>query len=110
MDRRSDNLQEPGYRVVWPLGKAAYQPVVLKPRPSSLRGLTVCELSDYGFRAEEIFPIVRESLLKRYPGLKFIEYSSFGNTHGQHEVEIIAGLAEKLKEYGCDNVISGVGG
>jgi hypothetical protein len=91
------NLQEPGYRVVWPSGKAVYQPVV-------------CELSDYGFRAEEIFPIVRESFLKRYPGLKFIEYSSFGNTHGQHEVEIIDGLPEKLKKYGCDIVISGVGG
>jgi hypothetical protein len=96
--------------VVWPSGKAVYQPVVIKPRPSGLTGLTVCELSDYGFRAEEIFPIVRESFLKRYPGLKFIEYSSFGNTHGQHEVEIIDGLPEKLKKYGCDIVISGVGG
>jgi hypothetical protein len=103
-------LHEPAYKVVWPAGKLVYQPVTLKPRPSDLNGITICELSDYGFRAEEIFPIVRESLLKRYSGLKFIEYSSFGNIHGPQEIEIVAGLAEKIKKYRCDVVISGVGG
>jgi ABC-type amino acid transport substrate-binding protein len=103
-------LQEPSYRVVWPLGKAASQPVALKPRPSDLSGLTVCELSDYGFRAEEIFPIIRELLSQKYPGIKFIEYPVFGNTHGAKEAEIIANLAEKLKNNKCDVVISGVGG
>jgi ABC-type amino acid transport substrate-binding protein len=103
-------LQEPGYRVVWPLGKAAYQPVALKPRPAGLTGLTVCELSDYGFRAEEIFPIIRELLSQKYPDIKFVEYPVFGNTHGAREVEIIANLAEKLKNNKCDAVISGVGG
>ena len=103
-------MQEPYYEAVWPLGKLAYQPVALKPRPSDLKGMTVCELSDYGFKAEEIFPIVREVLSKRYSGLKFIEYPSFGNTHGPQEVDIVAGLAEKLQKYGCDAVISGVGG
>jgi hypothetical protein len=67
-------------------------------------------LSDYGFRAEEIFPIVRERLAKRYPGIKFIDFTRFGNTHGPQETEIIAGLAAKLREFGCDAVISGVGG
>jgi len=103
-------LQEPSYKVVWPLGRLAYQPMALKPRPPDLKGMTVCELSDYGFSAEEIFPIVRASLSKRYSGLKFIEYASFGNTHGPQEIEIVAGLAEKLKKYRCDVVISGVGG
>jgi ABC-type amino acid transport substrate-binding protein len=84
--------------------------VALKPRPSDLSGLTVCELSDYGFRAEEIFPIIRELLSQKYPGIKFIEYPVFGNTHGAKEAEIIANLAEKLKNNKCDVVISGVGG
>jgi alcohol dehydrogenase class IV len=84
--------------------------MALKPRATDLKGMTVCELSDYGFRAEEIFPIVRTSLSKRYSGLKLIEYSSFGNIHGPQEIEIVVGLAEKLKKYGCDVVISGVGG
>ena len=103
-------MKEPSYKVVWPSGKLIYQPVILKPRPSDLNGIIVCELSDYGFRAEEIFPIVRESLSKRYSDLKFIEYSSFGNTHGPQETNIVAGLAEKLQKYKCDVVISGVGG
>jgi hypothetical protein len=103
-------MQEPGYRVVWPLGKAAYQLVALKSRPSSLTGLTICELSDYGFRAEEIFPLVRELLRKRYPGIKFIVYPAFGNIHGLKEDEIISSLPEKLRKYSCDAVISGVGG
>jgi hypothetical protein len=103
-------LQEPGYKVVWPLGKLAYQPVTLKPRPTDLHGMTICELSDYGFKAEEIFPIVRESLSKRYSGIKFIEYPVFGNIHGLQEAEIVANLPDKLHQHGCDAVISGVGG
>jgi hypothetical protein len=103
-------LQEPGYKVVWPLGKLAYQPITLKPRPANLDGLTICELSDYGFRAEEIFPFVRELLRKRYPGIKFIVYPAFGNIHGSKEDEIISSLPEKLQKYGCNAVISGVGG
>jgi hypothetical protein len=103
-------LQEPNYKVVWPLGKLAYEPMTLQPRPASLNGLTICELSDYGFKAEIIFPFLRELLKQRYPDIKFVEYSAFGNTHGTHEDEVIAKLPEKLKEYGCNAVISGVGG
>lgn len=103
-------MQEPGFKVVWPLGKLAYQPIKQKPRPANLDGLTICELSDYGFRAEEIFPIIRQLLSQRYPHVKFIEYPAFGNIHGAKEDEIISGLAEKLRKYNCDAVISGVGG
>jgi len=49
----------------------------------------------------------------RCPGAiwyKFVEYPTFGNTHGPQEAEIIATLPEKLRQYGCDAVISGVGG
>jgi hypothetical protein len=103
-------LQEPYYKVVWPLGKLAYQPIALKPHPTDLNGLTVCELSDYGFKAEVIFPLVRKLLKQRYPDIKFIGYTTFGNTHGSQEDEVIAALPEKLKNHGCDAVISGVGG
>jgi len=103
-------MEEIGYKAVWPLGKRVSEKVPLAPRIGDLRGKTVCELSDYGFRAEEMFPLIRASLSQRYPGIKFIEYNTFGNTHGPQENEIIAGLAEKLYQYGCDAVISGVGG
>jgi hypothetical protein len=99
-----------GYQVVWPLGKLAYQNVALKPRMSDLNGKTICELSDYSFRGEEIFPIVRELLRQKYPGIKFVEYTQFGNTHGSTETGVISTLPAKLKEFGCEGVISGVGG
>jgi hypothetical protein len=99
-----------GYEVVWPLGKTISEKVTLAQRISDLSGKTIGELSDYGFRAEEIFPLIRASLSKRYPGIKFVKYETFGNTHGPQEAEIIATLADRLREYGCDAVISGVGG
>jgi hypothetical protein len=108
--RRRLVMQEIGYKVVWPLGKFAAQTVALAPRLADLKGKTICELSDYGFKAEEIFPLVRKALSQRYHGIKFIEYSRFGNIHGPQESEIIASLAENLHQYGCDAIISGVGG
>ncbi len=103
-------MQGIGYEVVWPLGKIMSGKVTLAPRISDLSGKTIGELSDYGFRAEEIFPLIRASLSRRYPGIKFVEYPTFGNTHGPQEAEIIATLPEMLRQYGCDAVISGVGG
>jgi hypothetical protein len=103
-------MKETGYQVVWPLGKLAYRNVALKPRIADLNGKTICELSDYSFRGEEIFPIVRESLRRQYPGIRFIEYTTFGNTHGSTEAEVIQNLPAMLKANGCDGVISGVGG
>jgi hypothetical protein len=103
-------MQEPNYKVVWPLGKIMYQPVTLKPRPTNLNGITICELSDYGFKGEVIFPLIRKLLKQRYPDIKFIEYTNLGNTHGAQENEVISSLPEKLQKYGCGAVISGVGG
>ena len=103
-------MQEPVYEVVWPLGKMVAETVILAPRIANLSGKTIGELSDYGFRAEEIFPLIRATLSRRYPGIRFIEYGNFGNIHGPREDEIVASLAEKLRQYGCDAVISGVGG
>jgi hypothetical protein len=103
-------MPEPAYEVVWPLGRLAAAPIELAARPTDPSGMTIAELSDYGFRAEAIFPVLRELLAKQYPGIRFVEYTEFGNTHGPDEVRIIAGLADKLKALGCDAVISGVGG
>jgi len=95
---------------MWPLGKLAYQTVALQPRIADLKGKTVCELSDYGFRGEEIFPIIRESLRKIYAGIKFVEYTKFPNIHASGETQVIENLPELLRRNRCDVVISGVGG
>jgi hypothetical protein len=109
-DAKGANMAEIGYQVVWPLGKLAYQMVSLQPRISDFNGKTICELSDYGFKGEEIFPIIRESLRNVYPSIKFVEYTKFPNTHASDEAQVIKNLPELLRENGCDAVISGVGG
>ncbi|MFH1486089.1 MAG: hypothetical protein ABIH46_08465 [Chloroflexota bacterium] len=97
------------YEVVWPLGKLAYETSPMARPAGDLSGKTICELWDWVFRGEEMFPIMRESLAKRYPGIKFVDYSVFGNMHGPNERDLIASLPERLREKGCDAVVSGVG-
>ncbi|MFC1905707.1 UGSC family (seleno)protein, partial [Chloroflexota bacterium] len=103
-------VTEPVYRVVWPLGKLIHRTFSLGQRISDFNGKTIGELSDWSFRTTEVFPIIRELLSRRYPGIKFIEYSTFGDTHGTKEREMIAALPELLHKHRCDAVISGIGG
>ena len=109
MRRQIKPTPEPGYEVVWPLGKSVYQAQVSATRVSDLNGKMVCELSDWLFKSEEIFPMIRELLLRRYPGIKFVDYTVFGNIHGPREVEVMASLPNLLRKHGCDAVIAGMG-
>ncbi len=97
------------YRVVWPRGEQTVGVVPLAKRLDSLEGKTVAQLWDFVFRGDEIFPILQDELKKRYPGIKFVSYETFGNTHGEDEGEILKGLPAKLKSLGVDAVISGMG-
>jgi len=81
----------------------------LAPRLDTLSGKTVCELWDYLFRGDEIFPWLEAELEARYPGIQFVRYSEFGSTHGDEEHEILESLPAKLRELGADAVISGMG-
>jgi hypothetical protein len=101
---------EPVYEVVWPLGKAAATQAELGSRVTDFSNKTVCQLSDKLFRASDIFPIIREAFERRYPGVRFVDASHFGNTHGEAEREVLAALPDQLRAHGCDAVISGVGG
>jgi hypothetical protein len=102
-------MSEPVYQVVWPLGKSATQIESLNPRIDDLRGKTICELSHGGFRDQEIRPIVEETLAKKFPDIKFVDHTVFGNIHGPNEAEVLASLPENLKKNWCDAVISGIG-
>ena len=100
---------EPVYEVVWPLGRSAYATRAPQARIADLSGKTVGELWDYLFRGEEIFPLVREELKARFPGIKFVSYDVFGNVHGPQQRELVAAVPELLKQHGCDAVISAIG-
>ncbi|MBI2907055.1 MAG: hypothetical protein HYX92_05305 [Chloroflexi bacterium] len=97
------------YEVVWPLGKSVSETAPLADRSQSLAGKTVCEVWDRIFRGDEIFTILHEELPRKFPGIKFVDHSKFGNTTGPKERQVVAELPSKIKEYGCDAVISGVG-
>lgn len=97
------------YEVVWPRGKKDMETAGLAQRLDTLEGKTVCELWDWVFRGDEIFPMIEKELAKRYPGIKFVNYEALGNMHGGGETKVIADLPDKLRQYKCDAVISGMG-
>jgi hypothetical protein len=97
------------YEVVWPYGEKVGKISHLAKRLDTLNGKTVCEIWDYVFKGDKIFPILEKELAKQYPGIKFVNYSEFGSTHGGEEKRTIASLPSKLKENRCDAVISAVG-
>lgn len=96
------------YDVVWPRGEKSLTVEHLAKRLDTLEGKTVAQLWDYLFRGDEIFPILEEELTKRYPGIKFVRYDTFGSTHGDEEHQVLAALPAQLKELGVDAVISGM--
>ena len=95
------------YRVVWPRGARTVQASDVAPRLQTLEG-AVGELWDYLFRGDEIFPALREELRRRFPGIRFVEYPTFGSTHGAEEHDSISQLPERIAEHGVQAVISGL--
>ena len=97
------------YEVVWPRGQQVVKITSLGKRLDTLKGKTLCEMWDWIFRGDEIFPEIEKELSKRYPGIKFISYEEMGNIHGGGEAKVLAALPDKLKQYKCDAAISGMG-
>ncbi|WP_202237249.1 UGSC family (seleno)protein [Actinacidiphila reveromycinica] len=103
-------MNEPVYEVTWPLASSTVKEIEAKPRISDLSKATIGHLSHYGFRHNEMRPIVEEVLSERYPGITFVGPDEFGNIHGpRHGKDTLPVLPDKLKEYGVDAVITGVG-
>ena len=95
--------------VLWPLARRAARARALAPRVPDLNGKTICELWDVIFRGETIYPLVRQYIQARYPGVRFVGYESFGNFHGAREAEVSAQIPEKLRAHGADAAIVGIG-
>ena len=100
---------EPRYDALWPLARRAVSGQAAAARLPDLNGKTVCELWDVIFRGETIYPLVREYLKARYPRVKFVGHSEFGNFHGAREGEVIAALPDKLRAHQADAAIVGIG-
>lgn len=100
---------EARYDVVWPLGRKAFAESDTVQRVGDLSGKTVAAIWDYLFRGDEIFEIVSKKLAATYPGMRFVPYQLFGNTHGSQQRELVAQIPGKLAEHKVDAVISSVG-
>ena len=97
------------YEVVWPRGRRSIEIVRLTKRLDTLKGKTICELWDWLFRGDQVFPMIETAWAKRDPTVKFVNYGVFGSTHGGGEAKVIAALPDKLKQNKCDAVISAMG-
>ncbi len=100
---------EPHYDVLWPLSRKAVKKTAAAPRLPDLNGKTIVELWDVIFRGETIYPLVREYIKKRFPGVKFVPYTEIGNFHGAREHEVSATIPDKLKAFKADAAIVGIG-
>jgi hypothetical protein len=98
------------YEVVYPLGRRADKRKARAARPRALDGLRIGELSNHKFDSEFTFEVIERALLKRYPTIKFVSHTQFGDTYGPRESEVIGTLAENLERFECDLVISGNAG
>ena len=103
------NPMEPAYEVVWPLGRSHWDRRDVNPGVGDLNGKTIAEVWDRVFRGEDIFPAIREALGKRYPGVRFVRYDTFGDTHGVNQKQVLADMPGLLRSHEVDAVISGVG-
>jgi len=99
--------------VVSPLGLEAVRQAGVARRIQSLDGKTVGEFWNGVFKGDLAFPVIREALKKRYPGLRVVPYTEFPhaphNDHAASQRELARRMAVLAKEKGCDAVISGMG-
>jgi hypothetical protein len=109
MSSAEREISPDSYAVVSPEGEVMDAPGATGQSLGSLNGKTICQVWDYRFRGDEIFALIRDELKARYPDIKFVDYSAFGNVHGALETEIMAKLPDLFRQHGCDGVVSGMG-
>ena len=97
------------YAVVWPRSAKAVEIKPLAKRLDSIEGKTVAFLWDDLFRGDEIWPILKQELGKRFTGVNFIDHDQFGSTHGDEEHRVLGELPGKIKSMNIDAVVSGMG-
>src|SRR5579862_5610485 len=90
--------------VVWPRSRRTVGVRPLAQRLETLEGKKVAQLWDYLFRGDEVFSVLEEGLRERYRGIEFVNWREFGNTHGEDEAKILAGLPARLKRLGVSAV------
>ena len=98
------------YEVLPPVGEAAVKAEQPAPRLNTLEGKTICEVYNGLFGGEKTFPRIRESIKKRFPGVKIIPYTELPEVDIVKVDKVLVNLPNVLSQKGCDAIISGNGG
>ena len=102
------------FEVISPVGGAAVQGKGAAKRLDTLNGKTVGEMWNGDFKGDFTFPVIRELLKARFPGVRVIPYTEFpySSIRGTpaHQRELDAQMVALAREKGCDAVIAGNGG
>ena len=100
--------------VISPSGSEAVEKKNLAKRLDTLNGKTVCEVWNEDFKGDIMFPVYRELLKERFPGVKIVPYTElpYASLKGtpSYQREVLQKIIAALKEKGADAVISGNGG
>ncbi len=97
------------YDVIWPRSPLGVQRRREAAPLPTLDGARIAFLWDYVFRGDELFPVLHDELVARFPGVEIVGYETFGNLHGADEKDRIARLPEELRRRHVDAVVSGMG-
>jgi len=107
--------EESAYEVLSPLGEKGAAMLPAAPRLDTLNGKTICEITNGGYRSDEVFPFIEELLKKEYPGIKkIIPYTDMPrcdvpDLSVDTRAKTIEAIISAIKEKGCDAVIGGMG-
>lgn len=74
------------------------------PRLASLKGKTICEISNGLWEHQRTFPLIRELLQKQLPDTTFIPYTEL--PAGSHLIDV-DDIADVVLQKGCDAAIGG---
>ena len=102
-------LNSNDYAVVWPRSAKAVEIKSLAKRLDGLDGKTIAFLWDDLFRGDEIWPILKGEVSRRFTNVSFVDHDAFGSTHGDEEHRVLAELPGKIKSMKIDAVVSGMG-
>jgi hypothetical protein len=96
-----------------PVGGETLVQQPLARRLSDLNGKTIGESWNGDFKGDVTFPMIRQRLQERFPGVKIVHYDQFPYLHGADDPARQKALAREIalraQALGCDAVISGNG-
>lgn len=104
-----ENQLEDG--AVAPTGRIVRETVEIPNRLPTLDNKRIAFIWDYLFKGPEMFAILREEISRRYSGVSFVDYPTFGNVHGSDikEKANLAAMSSRLAENEIDAAIIAVG-